>query len=259
LIAAINPVYDEPMHFGGLDLRHLRALDALLHEAHVSRAAARISVTQPAVSNSLARLREHFRDDLLVRVGSRLALTPFAASIKPQVRRVLLDLGSLAEARPTFDPESSERSFSIMMTDHFAGIFLPQIVKLCTSEAPGVQLSYLPVNGQTRAQFAEGEIDIAVLPISILAPEHPRMRLLSERWVGIARSGHPVLRGNPTRRQWRELAKISPLIPGRAAPQVPAAAMNISVPLIPLVVSQTDLVAMAPESFAAFHAGSDGV
>ena len=105
------------MRFHRLDLNLLVALDALLTHRHVTRAAERLCLSQSAMSGSLARLRVHFKDDLIVQVGRKMILTPLGETIARPLRELLAQTESLINTAPRFGPASSDRTFTIIMSD----------------------------------------------------------------------------------------------------------------------------------------------
>lgn len=107
---------------GNLDLNLMRALDALLREANVTRAAERLNLTQPTLSACLARLRKHFGDDLLRREGNQLELTPLALRLQPLVGEALDSAERLFRAHVVFDPASSTRRFVVVASDYGTGV-----------------------------------------------------------------------------------------------------------------------------------------
>jgi DNA-binding transcriptional LysR family regulator len=131
------------MNLSGIDLNLLVALDALISEAHVGRAARKIGLSQPATSHALNRLRDLFSDPLLVRVGSRMELTPRAAELRAALSETLQQIQTLLLTE-SFEPRRSSRHFSVMMQDHVAHLIVPVLVNRVHCEAPGVRLSILP-------------------------------------------------------------------------------------------------------------------
>jgi DNA-binding transcriptional LysR family regulator len=123
-----------------LDLNLLVLLDALLAERSVTRAAARVSLGQSAMSHNLARLRLLFQDELLVRTADGMQPTPRAAALIAPVRAVLADIQAIALRRPTFDPATAERRFRITVPDRLEITLVPRLLKLLVREAPGISL-----------------------------------------------------------------------------------------------------------------------
>jgi DNA-binding transcriptional LysR family regulator len=131
------------MNLASIDLNLLSALDALLAEAHVGRAARKVGLSQPALSHALNRLRDLFGDPLLVRVGARMELTPRASALREPVSEALYRVRSLLET-DSFEPGTSTRRFAIMMQDHVAHLIVPALVSRVHSEAPRIRLDVLP-------------------------------------------------------------------------------------------------------------------
>ena len=116
------------MRFNKLDLNLLVALDVLLVERNVSRSADRLHVTQSAVSNALARLRDYFDDEILVPVGRRMELTPRAELLKEAVRDILVRIESSVTAKPLFEPRTSDRRFRIFVSDYTMITLVPHVL-----------------------------------------------------------------------------------------------------------------------------------
>src|SRR5450432_77026 len=125
------------MKISGIDANLLIALDALLSERNVTRAAARLGVGQPALSYSLARLREHFKDPLLVRKGRELILSERAARLLEPASVAAAALAAVFEEHPNLDLRSA-RSFVVASADLFSLRFVPEIERTLRREAPGV-------------------------------------------------------------------------------------------------------------------------
>src|SRR5687768_1337459 len=107
--------YAQGMNLGRLDLNLLVSLDAILQQRSVTRAAAQMGLSQPALSASLARLRRHFDDELLTRVGNDYRLTPLAAQLRESVRLALTGVERVFSAQPQFDPASCTREFRLLV------------------------------------------------------------------------------------------------------------------------------------------------
>jgi DNA-binding transcriptional LysR family regulator len=154
---------------GELDLNLLWALDALLSERHVSRAAERIHLGQPAMSAALKRLRFIFKDELLVRQGNQYQLTTLAAELEQPVHDVISQVGRLFTHRPSFDPATSERKFVICAGEYASDVLVSQILDKVMREAPGVRIDMQRAGPGRYDEFREGAIDIY-----ITAPEMTR-------------------------------------------------------------------------------------
>lgn len=173
-----------------LDLNLLKALDALLDERNVTRAAARLNLTQPAMSGMLTRLRESFGDPLLVRVQRGVAPTPRALALAQPVKQVLADIGALLQA-PAFDPASAQMTLSIAATDYaLRAIAVPFLLAL-RPLAPSIRVALLPlVNEQLQGQLEQGTVDLALSTPESTAPDLHARTLFDERYVCVMRSRH---------------------------------------------------------------------
>ena len=170
------------MHFNKLDLNLLVALDALLIEGSISRAAARVNLSQSAMSNALARLRAFFEDDLLVQVGRTLELTPRAKALKEAVRDVLMRVDSAIAAQPQFDPSRSDRTFQLLVSDYTTVTLMPHLLALARRQSSTVrfQLCPLPHLDQPQRALGRGEADMMVVPRNYCSPDQP---LFEEEYV----------------------------------------------------------------------------
>ncbi|WP_158843626.1 LysR family transcriptional regulator [Saccharothrix deserti] len=128
------------MNLARLDLNLLVALDALLQHRSVTRAAEQMGLSQPAVSAQLSRLRRHFHDELLARAGNQYRLTPLAIQLKERVRVALSGVERVFAAEPDFDPASSTREFSLLVSDYGVAVFGAAVAGLLAAEAPGTRL-----------------------------------------------------------------------------------------------------------------------
>ncbi|WP_327114442.1 LysR family transcriptional regulator [Nocardia sp. NBC_01730] len=128
------------MNLARLDLNLLVTLDALLQQRSVTRAADQVGLSQPAVSAQLARLRRHFHDELLTRVGNQYRLTPLAAQLAERVRVALSGVERVFAADPVFDPAAATREFSMVVSDYSIVVLGAQIAALLAAEAPGCRL-----------------------------------------------------------------------------------------------------------------------
>src|ERR1700724_3561111 len=142
----VNMTYIHLMNLNSLDLNLLIALDALLKEANVSRAAMRIGLSQPALSHALQRLRDLIGDPLLVRTGSRMELTPRAQALRGPLAQALDQVRSLF-VPDAFDAASSERQFRLMMPDLAVELLMPPLMAKITQAAPNVRIDVVPWRG----------------------------------------------------------------------------------------------------------------
>lgn len=249
------------------DLRLFAALEVLITERHVSRAAERFGVSQPAMSALLARLRRLFGDPLLVRTregmvptGRGLRLAGEAAAIVERARRLGTDHAG-------FEPAKVSRVFRLVATDYVLMLVMPAIQAALEKEAPGLAIEARPPNPRRLLDMlASGQVDLG---IGYLAdpPQGLRRRLLfRERSVCIARKHHPTVRGRLTLSQYREAphVRISPGGAGHYARLVEAALVGlhihrqggVTVPnflVAPAIVSRSDLLATVPARVAEMY------
>jgi len=179
------------MNLNSLDLNLLVALDALLKEASVSRAAMRIGLSQPAASHALQRLRDVIGDPLLVRTGARMELTPRAQALRGPLAQTLDQVRGLF-LPDEFDAGRSERHFRLMMPDLAVELLMPPLMEKVTKQAPGVTIDVVPWRGPAifTAEFAR-TIDL-VISIGDAFKGFHRQRLYTDSDALAVRRGHPV-------------------------------------------------------------------
>jgi len=179
------------MNLNSLDLNLLVALDALLKEASVSRAAMRIGLSQPAASHALQRLRDVIGDPLLVRTGARMELTPRAQALRGPLAQ------TLDQVRGLFTPDEfhasrSERHFRLMMPDLAVELLMPPLMEKVTKQAPGVTIDVVPWRGSAifSAEFAR-TIDL-IISIGDAFKGFHRQRLYIDSDALAVRRDHPI-------------------------------------------------------------------
>jgi len=178
------------MRLNGLDLNLLVALDALLTERNVSRAAERVFVSQPAMSNSLARLRVFFNDELIVRSGRHMLLTTRAETLVAPLRDILLQIDSRLVAPPQFDPASAQNTFTLSVTDYTTTVFILPLLQKLAHLAPGLRFKLFGLEGMSPSeQMERGDVDLLISPQQFIAKEHPQIVLFEEDYVCVTWSG----------------------------------------------------------------------
>jgi DNA-binding transcriptional LysR family regulator len=184
-------IYIQAMNLAALDLNLLVALDALLLEANVSRAAMRIGLSQPATSHALQRLRDMLGDPLLVRVGARMELTPRAQALRGPLAQALDQVRGLF-VPDDFDAMRSERHFRLMMPDLAVELLMPPLMKKLDAAAPGVRIDVVPWRGPAifTAEFAR-TIDL-VISIGDAFKGFHRQLLYTDSDALAVRRGHPM-------------------------------------------------------------------
>ncbi|WP_417314365.1 LysR family transcriptional regulator [Enterobacter sp.] len=174
-----------------LDLNLLKTLDALLDERSVTRAAARLSLTQPAVSGMLNRLRDYFDDPLFIRVPHGIVPTTRAEELATPIKRILADIDMLLQP-VAFDPLTANLTFTIAATDYaLRAVVVPFIAALKT-QAPGIRVRVVPVTpGSLVSQLEQGNIDVALITPHTTPDELHSRALYDERYVCMMRADHP--------------------------------------------------------------------
>ncbi|MCR5884476.1 LysR family transcriptional regulator [Rhizobacter sp. J219] len=195
------------MNFKTLDLNLLRVFDAVMAERNLTRAATRLALTQPAVSNALRRFKESVGEELLTRATHGVVPTPFAEKLWPQVRAALDQLRSALDPGD-FDPQRDAVSFRLAMADATAAVLLPPLIDHIEAQQALVNLRVIPLTTRDPRSLVErGEIDVAVgyFPEAIAelvsqgaqsALRHQRLN--ESEYVCVMRAGHPLAEGELT-------------------------------------------------------------
>lgn len=176
------------------DLSSLAALDALLQEVSVSRAARRLGLSTPAMSHALARLRERFGDPLLVRAGRTMVLTPRAEALQAAVHEAVQAASRIFTEEPDFDPERMRRTLRVSVTDYVLTIFGVAFDEAVRASAPGLDLRFIPNAVDDPERLRTGETDLAIGIYGELPPELKTRPIISDRLVCVVRHGHPVVK-----------------------------------------------------------------
>ncbi len=176
-----------------LDVNLLVALDALLQTRSVTAAARRMAVSQPAMSQTLARLRTQLDDPLLVRVGAQMVPTPRAEALAGPLRAALAALQAAVSAAPTFEPATATRTFTLATTDYGAALWVPEVTAHLARVAPGVNLRVVPQPADVTQGLQRGAFDVVVGVLPDLGAGVRRQVLYRDGFQGFVRAGHPLL------------------------------------------------------------------
>ncbi|MDI6909345.1 LysR family transcriptional regulator [Nocardioides sp.] len=173
------------MNVTNVDLNLLVALDALLTERSVTRAAERLSVGQPAMSATLGRLRKLFGDQLFVRKGGDMVPTAMGQALVGPVTEAIRTVQAVLDVVDAFDPTTDRRTFTMMASDYVGLVLIRPLVRRLSVEAPEVRLVVQPVTPDYEALIRQGRVDIAILPSEMLdpSPELRRQSLFQDRYV----------------------------------------------------------------------------
>ncbi|MFB6521268.1 LysR family transcriptional regulator [Streptomyces sp. NPDC056401] len=184
----------------GFDLNLLVALDVLLEESSVSRAAARLHLSEPAMSRTLGRIRAALGDPVLVRAGRGMVPTPHALAVQGEVRAVVERARALFLAGGRVDLSTLTRTFTVLANEAFTAVYAAALLDRVAREAPGVRLRFLAESHIDVPALREGVADLELGMIDTRSPEVRVEHLADERMLAVVRPGHPLLRGPVTAR-----------------------------------------------------------
>jgi LysR family nod box-dependent transcriptional activator len=200
------------MQFTRFDLNLMRALDSLLEERNVTRAAERLFVTQQAMSGALRRLRDHFSDELLVRVGRHLELTPLAVSLMSPVHEALLQMQAALNSKPFFDPAIDSRPCRIAMSDYASLVLLPRFMQHLKREAPKIVCQVEGITEESFHKIDRGDLDFCLSASDwrLYANYKPTQKIRTELlfrddFVCITDAKHPGVKKSMTMDLYRRL------------------------------------------------------
>ncbi|MGB3487127.1 MAG: LysR family transcriptional regulator [Xanthobacteraceae bacterium] len=250
------------MNLRAIDLNLLVALNALLTDLHVTRAADRIGLSQPAMSNALSRLRHIFNDELLVRTANGMQATPRALELAEPVKRVLRQLERILDSESSFDPATTTRSFSVRLSDLLSRLLLPAVCNTLKTTAPFVHLDvvhYSPT--QTVEALEKDEIDLAISMGLVHSNAIKSVVLMRDRMVCVMRDGHPAAQHPLTMETFLQAAHLkvsmSPtdlrFVDDVLARQGMTRRVAVNVPhwlLVPHVLRESDLLSVMPRRLA---------
>jgi DNA-binding transcriptional LysR family regulator len=251
-------------HLDGMDLNLLRAIQPLLEERHVSRAAKRSFLSQPAMSRALDRLRDAFGDPLLVRSGRGYERTPRGERVLREIEPIMRRLQAIVRDEE-FTPAQSQERFRVAMSDHGSTILLPPLLRRLRKEAPQCELLVTATGPQTYDEVAAGRIDLH------LCPEPPPSVLENEilfkaDFVCLFGRGQPTRNRRLTLKEYLQLPHVMILTDEghQAMIDQPLEALGLKrrvalrIPFfIPALfaIAETDLVLTVPRSLATITAG----
>lgn len=243
-----------------LDLNLLVTLETLLVEQNVTKAAARLNLSQPAVSAQLNRLRHEFDDPLLIPAQRGMTPTAKAMELLEPLRQALDQVRATVVSHRNFDPAKAKLTVSIACTDYLqAAVVKPLVVELRT-RAPGVRVALRNLDvPQLDAQMARGDVDLALMTPQAASPSLRTRHLFDERYVLIGSRKHPRLREGITVEEFVEMDQVIVSLDGGGfVTQVDSALADLghrrnavlsaaSFLFVPEIVSHSDFVALVPE------------
>lgn len=193
---ALGNVSLRPLH--SMDLNLLVALDALLEEESVLRAARRMHVSPPAMSRTLDRIRRSLGDPILVRAGRALVPTPRALELRPRVRALVAEAEAVLREGSALRLGTLTRRFVVRSSDATVEMIGADLVRVLRSEAPGVTVVFVPEGDEDVAALRDGRIDLDIGVAGDTGPEIRIQTLFKTRVAGVVRRGHPLASGKVT-------------------------------------------------------------
>jgi DNA-binding transcriptional LysR family regulator len=243
-----------------LDLNLLVTLEALLAEQNVTRAAARLHLSQPAVSAQLSRLRDMFDDQLLIAAHRGMTPTAKAIELLDPLRKALDQVRATVATHTNYDPGSARLTVAIACTDYLQVAVIKPLVVILASMAPGVRVAMRNLDlQQLEAQMTRGDVDLALMTPQAAPPNLRTRHLFDERYVLIGRRRHPRLHNAMTVDEFAQLEHVIVSLRGgdfvTPVDDVLAALgqrRNVmlsaaSFLFVPDIVSESDFVALVPE------------
>ncbi len=261
-----------PAPLNRFDLNLLYALDALLAERSVTRAASRVGITQGAMSHALARLRTLTGDELLVRKAGQMVPTPRGAALVVPVRRILDDSARAFSLREPFDPTNAQVRIAVASSDYVGFVLLPRVLARLRALAPAMEVRISSPADDIRASLSSGAVDLAITSLRA-SDEGPGLfvqKLFDECLSCVVRRGHPLEGRELTIEQFADAshALVAPhgnercLVDDALAELGLHRHIAITMPhflLTPHLLASGDLVALLPERIAEAVADSGGL
>ena len=253
------------MNLSKVDRNLFIVFDAIYTEANLTRAGQIGGITQPAVSNALARLRETFNDPLFVRTAQGMVPTPMAQNIIGPVRSALQLLRVSVQESRTFTPQQANKTYRISMTDLTEAVILPPLFQRLRRLAPAVQIeSFLSKRRETTKELAAGRLDFAVDAPLNTDTQVRHVKLMEDRYVCALRQGHPLAKEKISLDEYLSLTHIQissrrsglgyvDLSLGKMGLQRRVALRSQHYMMASTVLQNTDMAMTVPERFARRH------
>lgn len=254
-----------------IDLNLLIVFQLMYRERKTGVVAEQLGLSQPAVSNALARLRKVLNDELFERTARGMRPTPYADNIAESVGYALSTLQDGLNFEERFDPAKSDRTFSVSMTDLGEMYMLPRLISYLAQHAPQISISTVRDTGRPlKEEMESGVVDLAVGLLPQLEAGFYQRRLFDQDYVCLMRKGHPLAQGELTLERFSEAQHI--VIEargtghGRIEELLKRSGVNRIVRLnlpnfmsAPYIVAETDLIATVTEKLALQTAGKLGL
>ncbi|THB72217.1 MAG: LysR family transcriptional regulator [Gammaproteobacteria bacterium] len=254
------------MNIRDIDLNLLAVFEAIYIEENISRAADKLGISQPAMSNALKRLRDTLGDPLFVRTSGSMLPTPRAEELSQPIRSALQLIQGSLESQPDFDYRSANQTFGIAMSDYSEAIILPLILQWLEKSAPNIKIKIYPIEGGNLSKaLTNGKIDLAIGRIPFLEEGFRAQRLFEEAFVCLVRNSHPEIKDKITRAHFEKFPFIS-ITPRHSAKTYVEKCMNnegincrniIQTPntlSMPYMVAESNYIAICPVRIARMYA-----
>ena len=249
-----------------LNLNLLLVLDAIAGEGSVTVAGERLGLSQPAMSNALARLRKRFGDPLFVRTPRGMRPTPFAQQLAEPVREALRLIQAALQQHAGCEPKTSDNTFRFYMSDIGEMVFLPGLLERIKHDAAGVKIEVvrIPIK-DVHAALETGGIDLAVGFLPGLTTGMRRQSLFREHYVCMLRADHPLIGAKISVKQFREAAHVLVSYAGTGHQVIEetfvaeglSGRIAVRVPhflVVPMILARTDLIVTVPSRVATVFA-----
>lgn len=178
-----------------MNLNLLIALDTLLSEKNVTRAAEKLSLSQSAMSTNLKQLRAIFKNDLLIRENNQFSLTKLAQELQPKLHQILESLKSLIDFGDYFNPKQCHRMFKIGMTDQWASCLLPNLMSILSKEAPHIKINIFPlIHVHDDTPFSKHHCDMTFARSSALPKNITQKLLTNEPMTCVIGKKNPLVK-----------------------------------------------------------------
>ncbi|TWB02416.1 LysR family transcriptional regulator [Bradyrhizobium stylosanthis] len=197
------------MRFEGLDLNLLVALDAILDERSVKGASQRLHLSQPAMSSAVNRLRRYFNDEIYTVSQRKLVPTPLAQSLEGPTRDILLRIRANLISTPKFEPQHSKRRFRMVVSDYATTVLMTRVMRRVYKAAPHISIEFLPFNDRIGDQLQRGDVDLVILPDTILVDGHPHQSLFGDEFCCVAWSGNRKIGRSVSLNRYLELGHVT--------------------------------------------------
>jgi LysR family transcriptional regulator, nod-box dependent transcriptional activator len=196
------------MRLDKFDLNLLVALNVLLEERSVTRAARRMNMTQSAMSAALRRLRESFKDELLVQHGNSMLPTPHALELGAEISPIVAQLRRVLAEGTAFDPAVSQREFKIAGSDYITTVVVAPLLEELEVTAPNVRVVISLPRNDIHELLSDGKVDFLLAPDQYVSRDHPADLLFEERHLVVGWEDNPVLEGSLTKENFLKCGHV---------------------------------------------------